>query len=298
MLYLIAKNINAASHLLSGKFYRVEPFLHKSRVLEFADIMVGIKGRLYITQEDREYCLTQNNFLTVFPGCNHFGPRESPPGLSYYWCHFNLTGSLSIVDEEELKQRLMMMNSGLEDECVEDYYILPEFGEIKNTNRVNQLFSQIVDYSVKNNYSPRVTDCAISLLLMELTQITLDRLNALGPQTGGANRQMHEIMEWIRLYYKQGLTVKELAQNFGYSPDYLSTAFRKAVGLPLLQYIHRTQIAEAKQLLLTTPDRIKDIACEVGFNDEKYFMKLFKQHEGVSPSEFRNAYSSTYLSNE
>lgn len=298
MLYLIAKNSDTAKHLISGKFYRIQPFLHTKREMDFFDLMVGIKGTLYITVKNRRYLLTSNKFLTLFPGTVHYGTKESPAGLSYYWCHFNLNKKYLLVNDDELGQHLLRMSGGFDGECMKDFYVIPEYGEIKNSDRVKQLFSQVIDFSAQNSYSPRIADYAVSLLLMELTQMTLEHNNALVLDNSTKNRQMQEIMEWIRLYYSQGLTVREIAANFGYSPDYLSTAFRKAVGLPLLQYIHKTQISAAKQLLLTSQSQVREISREVGIKDEKYFMKLFKNHEGVSPSQFRNAYASTYLSNK
>jgi YesN/AraC family two-component response regulator len=58
-----------------------------------------------------------------------------------------------------------------------------------------------------------------------------------------------------------------------------------------MKYIAMIRISNAKTMLLNTNGGIKEIAYKVGFDDEKAFMKRFKQLEGVSPTTYRNAFS-------
>jgi YesN/AraC family two-component response regulator len=85
--------------------------------------------------------------------------------------------------------------------------------------------------------------------------------------------------------------MEEIAKNFSYNPDYLSTAFRRYAGIPLMKYINMVRISNAKKLLLNTSEGIKEIAWRVGFEDEKAFMKRFKQLEDITPTTYRNAFN-------
>jgi YesN/AraC family two-component response regulator len=58
------------------------------------------------------------------------------------------------------------------------------------------------------------------------------------------------------------------------------------------------KISKAKELLIRTNESIKMIAFAIGINDEKYFMRLFKKYEKVTPSEFRQAYYRVLMNNE
>lgn len=60
------------------------------------------------------------------------------------------------------------------------------------------------------------------------------------------------------------------------------------------EYIHKLKISKAKELLYSGQS-IKEIAYSLGFQDEKYFMRLFKKYENVTPTEFRKAYYRTYI---
>ncbi|GHV70314.1 hypothetical protein AGMMS49928_17630 [Spirochaetia bacterium] len=74
-------------------------------------------------------------------------------------------------------------------------------------------------------------------------------------------------------------------------------AFRRYTGIPLMRYISIVRISNAKKLLLGTTAGIKEIAWQVGFEDEKTFMKRFKQLEDITPSTYRNAFNRAKIVN-
>jgi two-component system response regulator YesN len=78
-----------------------------------------------------------------------------------------------------------------------------------------------------------------------------------------------------------------IAESAGVSPNYLSGIFTKEAGMPLRDYVTHVRMEEAKALLLTTELRTYQVAGAVGIEDVKYFGKLFKQHTGQSPQDFR-----------
>ncbi|GGD85449.1 transcriptional regulator [Paenibacillus nasutitermitis] len=61
----------------------------------------------------------------------------------------------------------------------------------------------------------------------------------------------------------------------------------KHTGYSLHEYVHRSKILEAKKLLLSTDQQVKEIALKLGYEDTFYFSRLFKKITGKSPSVFR-----------
>lgn len=55
------------------------------------------------------------------------------------------------------------------------------------------------------------------------------------------------------------------------------------------------KIVKAKEMLSLSEKNVKEISYLLGFKDEKYFMKLFKRYENLTPSEYRQAYHKTHL---
>jgi len=56
-----------------------------------------------------------------------------------------------------------------------------------------------------------------------------------------------------------------------------------------MQLIHQARVTHAQKLLPTTSQSCTDIAYEVGFNDQSYFIKHFKRLTGTTPMRFRRA---------
>ena len=69
------------------------------------------------------------------------------------------------------------------------------------------------------------------------------------------------------------------------------TLFKKETGKNFLEYVTELRIQNAKNYLIQTNYDIAEVASAVGYNDLKYFSKLFKKTTGLNPSEFRKLYS-------
>ena len=85
-------------------------------------------------------------------------------------------------------------------------------------------------------------------------------------------------------------SAKEVARALGYSEDYLSRILRKACGVGLKQYIDGVRIDAIKRELLTEDMRLSEVALSFGFSEYKAFLKFFKYHEGITPTEFIRSY--------
>ncbi len=96
--------------------------------------------------------------------------------------------------------------------------------------------------------------------------------------------------QYIREFITMPLTLQEISSYVGYNPSYFSTYFKKETGQSLRQYITQTRVDYAKQLILEENLRIGDVAESVGFNDKKYFEKIFKKTTGMTPVEYRKRY--------
>lgn len=83
------------------------------------------------------------------------------------------------------------------------------------------------------------------------------------------------------------LSVQQIAEKLSCSPDYLSHLFHTETKEKLTHYIQRIRIDGAIQALETTTLNISEIAYTSGFADPAYFARVFKQHKGNTPQEFR-----------
>ncbi|PEL11146.1 helix-turn-helix domain-containing protein [Bacillus sp. AFS017336] len=92
------------------------------------------------------------------------------------------------------------------------------------------------------------------------------------------------------------ITLDHLAEMSRLSPNYLSSVFKKEVGIPISEYIQRQRIDESKKLLQLTNYSISDIGTSLNFNDQSYFIKIFKKYTGLTPKQFRSNHFSEHKS--
>ncbi|MDN3017112.1 response regulator [Paenibacillus sp. BSR1-1] len=98
---------------------------------------------------------------------------------------------------------------------------------------------------------------------------------------------IREAIDYINKNIKNELTQKEVADHVHLNPSYLSVLFKEHVKLTFSEYVTRRRIQRAKELLISTNLPINDIAEESGYKTAKYFIKIFKELEGLTPSAYR-----------
>jgi YesN/AraC family two-component response regulator len=84
------------------------------------------------------------------------------------------------------------------------------------------------------------------------------------------------------------LTLREIAEETGYSPTYFTTLFSKETGYSPLSYFSHLKIVKATEFLDYTSGKIKEISFALGYSDPYYFTKDFKKKMGLSPRQYRN----------
>lgn len=109
-------------------------------------------------------------------------------------------------------------------------------------------------------------------------------------QYNGTSSVIQRLVYYIKTNLHKKLTLHSLSEQFGFSPTYISHHFKEELGIPPMQYIIQQRILFAKYLLRATDKPVQEIAGNVGISDWSYFTKLFREHTGTTPTEYRKAY--------
>lgn len=95
-------------------------------------------------------------------------------------------------------------------------------------------------------------------------------------------------MENLAIYADNSCaSLDDLVQRSGYSKFHFCRAFKAQTGQSPWQYVLERKIERARELLLSTPLSIKEIAGSLGFHNADYFAKLFRTQTGVTPKAYR-----------
>lgn len=99
---------------------------------------------------------------------------------------------------------------------------------------------------------------------------------------------VNKMLQYLHLNIENYVSVDTLSRSLQISRAYASSAFKKHMGLTIMQYAKKIKIERAKVLLLNSTDSILVISDTLGFYDQSHFTRCFKSIAGVSPTEFRN----------
>jgi AraC-like DNA-binding protein len=126
----------------------------------------------------------------------------------------------------------------------------------------------------------------------ELARVLTDALNDFieGVYLHGFNRSNTHVtkaLDFITRHYAKPLTLGLVAREVGLSTYRLAHVVKAHTGKTLLQIIIHARVQNAQHLLEHTDKSCTEIAYEVGFNDQSYFIKHFKRLIGITPARYR-----------
>lgn len=91
-------------------------------------------------------------------------------------------------------------------------------------------------------------------------------------------------IDYMQSHYREPIRVEKLAELAQLHPSYYSQVFKQTMDKTPVAFLTHLRMNKAKELLLLTDKPVRDIAAEVGYGDEFYFSRRFKETNGYSPS--------------
>jgi transcriptional regulator GlxA family with amidase domain len=104
--------------------------------------------------------------------------------------------------------------------------------------------------------------------------------------------RQHDISAFVLEHLDQALPVARIATGVGMSSRTLSRWCREHMDESPAELVRRLRIDEARRLLAETPLPLKDITARTGLGDPSTLWRVFTQHLGVTPAEYRERFAS------
>jgi YesN/AraC family two-component response regulator len=99
---------------------------------------------------------------------------------------------------------------------------------------------------------------------------------------------LQNLKNFIETHYKTKHTASDYANMLAITPKALTKLTKSHFNKTLTELIAERIVIEAKRELYLTNKTVKEIAFELGYNDEYYFSRFFKKHVDLSPQLFRD----------
>lgn len=210
-----------------------------------------------------------------------------------------------LLDENSCMQRLQLIGTNKTDEIdlqwdklfteVEKLRIKPEHFFIKmeeflqgvlkiyrnaitdeDKKRLDQ-FYKFLQYNCLEDYREDLMEWIIDLH---------DKINN-SEDSNGNQQKIKMAIEYIEDNYDSDLNMAVVSNYISMNYSLFSFSFKQYTGTNFVNYLKAIRMKKAKELLAETDMKVVEISQSVGYDNEKHFMKTFKNECGVSPTEYR-----------
>ncbi|WP_125768063.1 helix-turn-helix domain-containing protein [Lapidilactobacillus wuchangensis] len=273
-------SLNTPVHYLqSGQFTAELGWRHHQMThQQDTELIIGLSGQVHLQIAEQTFHVGPGDILTVFPFETITGAQPTVEKSSFIWCHFIQHGNYQInVTEQKSANQIS----------------LPRFYHLNEFSQTVIAAQQLLDFAHNAAIRPLTSDYQTSLLILTLA----DAVRNQNAQATTHQTSLNEIKEWLRINLAQHQSLPEIAAQFFMNPDYLNRIFKRETGLTIMAYTNQLRLDYAKLLLLSTKESVKAISESAFFSDVKYFERLFKKKNHLTPNQYRQAYTHTFLNN-
>lgn len=229
-------------------------------------IIYCVEGSGWVETGKKRQAVDPSQFIVIPAGTPHkYAANENDP-WTIYWFHFK--GELAAYIVDLLVQNKKNYEPGLSYnenriKLFEDIYFNLERGySVDNLRYVNMIFYHFLSsllYQDKFNFTERPTEG-----------------DPIASTIGLMQRKIQTVV-----------TLQEFAHFAKLSVSHFSAIFRERTGYSPIEYFNHLKIQKACQYLWLTQMTVKEIAIELGINDQYYFSRMFSRLMGYAPIEYR-----------
>ena len=210
-------------------------------------------------------------FITK-PGesCRYYADETDP--WSYCWMTFDGEAARRYVESAGFTEGVNVQDSGID--ASQFYQLVSRVLENPEMSIANDMLSlgvllEYLSLSIKSNYRAR-------------------KVNRLPDEYSGED-YVTRAMTMLDGNFAN-IRISEVARNIGLNRSYLTTLFKKQIGISPKEYLVQRRVKYACDYLENTNLQFQEVARFVGYDDPLTFSKLFRKLQGVSPTEYRKQF--------
>ncbi len=119
----------------------------------------------------------------------------------------------------------------------------------------------------------------IIAFIVDMSDLSLDKKS---------QKTINKIVNYTQSNFEKNITLKDIAEKFAITPNYLGFLFKNTMGISFTKYLANLRLEYACNLLVDTDLPTKEIAGRCGYNSNAYFLAAFKRTFNKTPTEYRN----------
>lgn len=158
--------------------------------------------------------------------------------------------------------------------------------------RILQLFFQTMPGYSKDSMNEYIELIYSYKHFSDIKQTLLELQGKVIKRLEEAKNSPKHVIEVVKQYIieniEKDLDLEMLAEKVYLTPGYLSDKFKQETGLGINKYIKQVRMNKAEELLSSTNMKVNNIGKMIGYKNDSYFIRIFREHFGVSPKKYRD----------
>lgn len=232
---------------------------------ENIELIFAVKGSGYVKSDFLRIPIKKDEFCVINSNCLH-NATGNPSGLSFY----NIQISNDFCNQNGIDIQNYVFDNHFTDDFLKEKLLLMHHLN-KHSNdplrhaRISAALLEFIIHLIEHHSHRRVSNF-----------------------TGlGSTYDINLAIGYIKSHLNKKITIDELAAQAGLSKYHFQRKFKQFTGYSAIDYINFLRCADACNYLKMNSYSIRDVFHMTCFSNYAYFVKMFKKHTGVSPSEYR-----------
>lgn len=237
------------------------------------------KGELEVVVDGKPFLVRENDILIYLPMSELYVHRVSP----------DLSGVIGMADFAFVYSSLRIVANTFNYLYVKENPCFSLTGEGRES--VDELIA-VLRRREKREGDPVMCQMLSSLALALCYQIMHEYFSATPATPMKQDRNDIVFQNFMKALYSEKPRSREVSHYADaqcLSPRYFSSIIKEKTGRSALQWISIVTIDDARRLLDNPDNSIKDVAYELGFPNQSFFGRYFKQYSGQSPTDYRKS---------
>ncbi|MCL2879959.1 MAG: AraC family transcriptional regulator [Treponema sp.] len=264
-----------------------QPYYYYPHWHDFIELLFLRKGYLKGTVRNKELIINEGELLVVMPGELHTFVNEGDTIMENFVIHIDSVFLHNAVfDSKELSQIYPYLFSSWAPR-----FFLCSADEMKKSGMLHIITDIYMEYMKKDpGYNISIRGDLLKVFVWFLRRWNLYSHQIPEPDNLTIYMRMQPVLDLIKEQYNKKITTNEMADRMHMSVYHFCRLFKKLTGYSFHNYLRSRRIDEAIKLLLSGDDSVKQIASKAGYDNENFFIRVFKNEIGMPPDKYRKKY--------